>query len=84
MISVLRIIRALFGFIGALGLLHFLFVPASRLSPIVEDETLDIFPNLLMLVLGFVAFIAIRELIQYLHRRKYGVAHPKLERIWNL
>ncbi len=63
MIVCLRIIRAIFGLMAGSALIHFLLVPASRVSSVMEDKVLELIPNLPMLILGFLAFVLIRSLI---------------------
>ncbi|MCP4976599.1 MAG: hypothetical protein GY931_10595 [Maribacter sp.] len=84
MILILRIIRALFGLMAGSILIYFLLIPASRVSSVMEDKALELMPNLPVLILGFFAFVLIRKLIHYLHKKKYGVPHPKLENVWHI
>ncbi len=72
------------GLIAELAFIHFLLVPASRSSSVMEDKTLELLPNLSMLILGLLAFVLIRKLIHYLHKKKHGVLHSKLESLWHL
>ncbi len=84
MIFLLRIIRALFGLIAGSTFIHFLLVSASRVSTVMEDKALELIPNLPMLILSILAFVLIRKTIHYLHMKKCGILHPKLERLWHL
>ncbi len=84
MIFFLRIIRALLGLLAGSAFIHFLLVPVSRVSSVMEDKALELLPNLSMLILGLLAFVLIRNLIHFLHKKKHGVIHPKLENLWHL
>ena len=84
MILFLRLIRALFGLIAGQIFIHYLLVLVSRISSMMEDEKFELVPMLPISVVCFLAFILIRILIHYLHKKKYGVLHPKLRNLWHL
>ncbi len=84
MIIILRIIRAIFGLIAGSILTYFLLVPASRVSPVMEDRALELMPHVPVFIFGLLAFVLVREYIHYLHKKKYGVPHPKLESLWHI
>jgi len=84
MYMVLRVIRAVAGLTFVSGILHFVLVSLSSLFDIVRSETLDVFPNLSMLIIGGLLFFAIRRLINYLHRKQFKTDYPKFANEWHL
>ena len=91
MFVILRVIRAIFGVIFALNLLH-LVEAALNLVMKFDAVNVDIgkyfalmLIKVIALAVGYFGFIKLRSLINSLYEKKHGVPHPTLgEKKWNL
>ena len=82
----LRILRALFGVaagfqaVGVSSLIRSIFINGEN-----STDQISIFVIKTILFLVFTGiFIGLRELINYLHRKKFDKEHPALQSQWSL
>ncbi len=86
MTIVIRIIRAVIGLVVGVEVIDLIGNFRDLvLSESATSESVTIFAvKILIIVVGIVAFIGLRALVNWLHRKRHGVPHPSMEKILSL